>query len=173
MLLTWVVLVACAVAVYTDLRSRRIPNELTLGLACIALAAHALQGWSSLLVSLLMLAVVLVLGTLAFSLGWLGGGDVKLAAAAAAALGFPDTIAFLLYMSIGGGVIAAMYAAATGNLGTVSRNVGSLLRPLAYRGMVAVAPAPRIAFPYATAIATGVAAVAMSHTIAPFLRLPL
>jgi prepilin peptidase CpaA len=120
-----------------------------------------------------MLVIVLFLGTAVFSLGWLGGGDVKLAAASAAALGFPDAVAFLLYMSIGGGVLALIYATANGRLGASVRNVGTLLQPLVYQGTTAVAPAAPLAFPYATAIAVGAAAVALSHTVAPFLRLPL
>jgi prepilin peptidase CpaA len=170
--LTWVVLIACAVAVVPDMRVRRIPNYLTLGLAVVALVVHAREGWRSLLVSLLMFVIVMFLGMLAFSLGWLGGGDVKLAAAAAA-LGYPDTVAFLLYMSIGGGLFAMLYAAANGRIALSVRNVVLMLRPIAFKGTVAVAPATRMAFPYATAIAAGVIAVALSHTVAPFLRLPL
>jgi prepilin peptidase CpaA len=171
--LTWVVLTVCAIAVVTDVRVRRIPNFLTLGLALVALVVHAREGWPSLLVSLLMFIVVMFLGMMAFSVGWLGGGDVKLAAAASAALGYPDTVAFLLYMSIGGGLFAMIFAAANGRVALSVRNVGLMLRPIAFKGTVAVAPATRVAFPYATAIAAGVIAVALSHTVAPFLRLPL
>jgi Flp pilus assembly protein protease CpaA len=171
--LTWVVLTVCGIAVVSDVRVRRIPNYLTLGLAATAFIAHAREGWSSLLVSLLMFIAVMFIGLPAFSVGWLGGGDVKLAAAAAAALGYPDTVAFLLYMSIGGGLFAMIYAAAKGRVALSVRNVGLMLRPIAFKGTVAVTPATRVAFPYATAIAAGVVAVALSHTVAPFLRLPL
>ncbi len=82
----WVVLAACAIAVATDLTFRRIPNALTIGLAFVALALHATQGLGSFAVSLAALVAVMLLGLGAFSMGWLGGGDVKLAAAAAAAL---------------------------------------------------------------------------------------
>ena len=39
----WIVLAACAIAVATDLTSRRIPNALTIGLAATALGLHASQ----------------------------------------------------------------------------------------------------------------------------------
>jgi prepilin peptidase CpaA len=173
MLLMWIVPIACLVAVVTDVRERRIPNALTLSLAAIAIAAHATQGVVPLISSLLVLAVVLVVGTFAFSCGWLGGGDVKLGAAVAAAFGYPDVVAFLIYTSLAGGVFALCYAAAIGRLGIVLRNAALVLRPFAYEGTVPEAPSSRTAFPYATAIAAGALAVTLSHTLMPFLRLPI
>jgi prepilin peptidase CpaA len=169
----WIVLAACAVAVATDLSTRRIPNALTIALAVAALALHATQGWISFATSLGALLGVMLLGFVAFSAGWLGGGDVKLAAAAAAALGFPDAIPFLLYTAIGGGLLAIIVALVTGRLGRVFTSVGLLLRPLAYKGTAPVPPTNPIVLPYAVAIASGAVAVALSHTAAPFLRLSL
>jgi len=169
----WIVLAACAVAVATDVSSRRIPNVLTISLAVAAFALHATQGWASLGASIAALVAVMLLGFAAFSMGWLGGGDVKLAAAAAAAFGFPDAIPFLLYTAIGGGVLAAGVAIATGRAGSVVRSIALVLRPFAYKGTTPVAPAKPIMLPYAVAIATGATAVALSHTAAPFLRLSL
>src|SRR5271154_464875 len=169
----WFVLVACAVAVATDVTTRRIPNWLTGLLAVAALGFHALHGWRELGASLVALAVVLFLGFLAFSMGWLGGVDVKLAAASAAAFGFPDAVPFLIYTALGGGVLALVVATASGRLRSVLTSVTLLLRPLAYKGTVAVTPKESVTLPYAVAIATGAVAVALSHTAAPFLRLPL
>jgi prepilin peptidase CpaA len=169
----WIVLAACAVAVATDLTTRRIPNALTIGLAVCALALHATQGWVSFGVSLGAMVAVMLIGFMAFSMGWLGGGDVKLAAAAAAALGFPDAVPFLVYTAVGGGVLALCVALATGRLRSVMASLALLLRPFAFKGTVAVAPSRPIMLPYAIAIACGAAAVALSHTAAPFLRLPL
>jgi prepilin peptidase CpaA len=170
---TWLVLGACALAVLTDLRSRRIPNILTAALAIAALALHATQGWVPFAVACATLVGVMLIGFVAFSFGWLGGGDVKLLAAGAAALGLPDAVPFLIYTAIGGGLLALIVAIAMGRLGTVIRSVALLLRPLAYKGTVPVAPVKSITLPYAVAIAFGAAAVALSHTAAPFLRLPL
>jgi prepilin peptidase CpaA len=169
----WIVLAACAVAVATDVTSRRIPNALTIGLAFAALALHATQGWGSVAASLAALVAVMAVGLFAFSMGWLGGGDVKLAAAAAAALGFPDAIPFLLYTAVGGGLLALVVAIATGRLRSVFLSIVLVLRPIAYKGTVAVAPSRPIMLPYAIAIACGALAVALSHTAAPFLRLSL
>jgi prepilin peptidase CpaA len=169
----WLVLAACVVAVLTDLRTRRIPNVLTAALALAALALQATHGWAAFGAALAILALVLVLGSFAFGHHWLGGGDVKLLAAGAAALGFPDAVPFLIYTALGGGVLALVVAIARGRLVPVLRSVASMLRPFAYRGTVAAAPAHPIVLPYAVAIACGAVAVALSHTAAPYLKLPL
>jgi len=169
----WIVLAACAIAVAADLTTRRIPNALTIALALTGLAMHAAAGWVQLAVSFSALALVMALGFLAFSMKWLGGGDVKLAAAAAATLGFPDTLAFLAYTAIGGGVLALAVATARGRLGSVVGSVALVLRPFAYKGTVAIAPRQPIMLPYAIALACGAIAVALSHTAAPYLRLSL
>jgi prepilin peptidase CpaA len=169
----WLVLGACAIAVATDLRFRRIPNALTATLAVAALALHGANGLAAFGIALATLVGVMFLGLIAFSFGWLGGGDVKLLAAGAAALGFPDAVPFLVYTSLGGGLLAIGFATVTGRLGTVLKSVGLLLRPFAYKGTQAVAPSNPIVLPYAVAIAFGAVAVALSHNAAPFLRLPL
>jgi prepilin peptidase CpaA len=172
-LATWLVLGACAIAVATDIRARRIPNALTATLALAALALHAMQGVAAFGAALATLVIVLVLGSFAFACKWLGGGDVKLLAAGAAALGFPDAVPFVIYTAIGGGLLALVFAIATGRLRAVLQSVALLLRPFAFKGTVAVVPRQAIMLPYAVAIAFGAVAVALSHTAAPFLRLPL
>lgn len=162
----WLVLGACIVAVLTDLRSRRIPNGLTIALALAGLALHATQGWAALGLTVATLVGALAVGSVAFGLGWLGGGDVKLLAAGAATLGFPDAIPFVLYTALAGGVIAFVLALGTGRLRSVLASVAALLRPFAYKGTSAVAPANPMMFPYAIAIASGAVAVALSHTVA-------
>ena len=169
----WVVLAACAIAVATDLTFRRIPNALTIGLAFVALALHATQGLGSFAASLAALVAVMLVGLGAFSMGWLGGGDVKLAAAAAAAFGFPDAVPFLVYTALGGGLLALAVATLTGRLRTVLTSILLVLRPIAFKGTLPVAPRKPIMLPYAVAIACGAIAVALSHTTAPFLRLSL
>jgi prepilin peptidase CpaA len=169
----WFVLVACAIAVVTDLRSRRIPNALTAALALGALGLHATQGPASVALSAATLVGVLLLGFMAFSFGWLGGGDVKLLAAGGAALSFPDAVPFIVYTAIGGGLLALVVATATGRLASVLRSVALVIRPFAFAGTQAVKPLNPITLPYAVAIAFGAMAVALSHTAAPFLRLTL
>jgi prepilin peptidase CpaA len=169
--LTVLVLVACAVAVVLDLRARRIPNWLTLGLAAVSLASQSLNGPVAIAQALAIYVAVMTLGCVVFSVGWLGGGDVKLLAAAAAAFGWPDSIALLVYTALGGGILAVAIAAAQGRLvSTVSRAFAAI--PLFPGWRPAPAGAPnRTMLPYGCAIAFGAAAVALSDSVAPFLRL--
>jgi prepilin peptidase CpaA len=169
----WLVLAACAVAVATDVSMRRIPNLLNAALALAAVVLAAMHGPLAVASTIATFGAVLVLGFVAFSLGWLGGGDVKLLAAGAAVLGFPDAIPFIIYTAIGGGVLALAFAVATGRLVPVLKAVALVLRPFAFKGTVAVAPTSPMTLPYACAIAFGAVAVALSHTAAPFLRLQL
>jgi prepilin peptidase CpaA len=109
-------------------------------------------------------------------MGWLGGGDVKLIAASAGALGYPDVLPFLLYTALGGGVLAIAIATATGTLRPVLGATAGILRPFVYKGTAAPEPSARsIKLPYGVAIAFGAGLVALSHTVAPFLalRIPL
>jgi prepilin peptidase CpaA len=170
------VLVACAIAVVTDLRARSIPNAVTIPLALAGTALAATHGIVPALASIAIVLATLVIGTFFFSMGWLGGGDVKLLAAGAGALGFHDTLPFLLYTSIGGGALALVVALATGSLRPVVASALAMARPFLYKGTVApAAPATSIKLPYGVAIAFGALLVALSHTVAPFLtlRIPL
>ena len=168
-----IVLAAAALAVLTDVRSRRIPNWLTYGLAIVALGFQALHGFVPALEAIGIYVVVMFLGLLAFSLGWLGGGDVKLLAAAAAAFGFPDCVAFVLYTSIGGGLLAVAVSLARGQLLANLASALAVLRPLAVRGTVVVAPKTKTMLPYGCAIAFGATVVALANSVAPYLRLPI
>lgn len=169
----WVVLAACLVGAFTDLRSRRVPNALSFGLAAVVIALAAFHGPLAVAEAAGIYVGVMALGLVAFSFGWLGGGDVKLAAAAAAAFGYPECIAFLIYMSLGGGLLAIIIAIGRGRLAGVIAGTLGVLRPLAYRGTAAVAPRESIRLPYACAIAFGATALALANSVAPFLRLPL
>lgn len=94
-----------ALAVWIDLRSRRIPNWLTLGGTSFALASAGRS--DLLLVALGMVAAGgagLVLAVAAR--GGFGMGDVKLMAYSGAAVALPEVPLFLLAMSLVGGAIA-------------------------------------------------------------------
>jgi prepilin peptidase CpaA len=153
---TGLVLAACIIAAYSDIRTRRISNWLTGCLAIAAIVVHAFYGLASVALTALIMVAALFLGVLVYSRGGLGGGDVKLAIAAAGMLGYPLCIAFLLYTAIGGGLLAIGLIVAT----TIA-------------GAHRVAPASRESMPYAVAFAFGATTVFLSQTVAPFLRMPL
>ncbi len=168
-----IVLCACVVAAFCDVRTRKIPNALPLVVALAGLGFALSHGPVAGLTSLALIAATLVLGTFAFARGWLGGGDVKLAAAVTGCLGLADAAPFLIYTAIGGGILGACFALASRRAGSVFRSAIDIVRPFAYRGTVAIPPERPITMPYALAIAAGVITVALSHSIAPFLRLTL
>jgi len=100
------VLGACMIAAASDAVSRRIPNLIPLAILAGVAFERAHQGWVSLGGAIGALVIVLVIGTFVHAKGWFGGGDVKLAAAVAAAFGLPMCFAFLLFTGACGGVVA-------------------------------------------------------------------
>lgn len=173
MIFTIIIVAACIVAVATDLASRRIPNCLTWVLAFFALAIHATAGWASVAASLTIMVAVTGLGLFAFKRGWLGGGDVKLLAAGAAAFGWPDCVAFLVYTSLAGGTFSLAVLLRQRRACSTLRNVLAPALAISYQGAASSKPANPIMLPYACAIASGAIFVALSQSIAPFLRLSL
>src|ERR1051325_3540741 len=116
-LVVTVVASATAVATATDLRTRRVPNWLTFGVAAIGLtmaAAHvdrldlsgALEG----------LAVGLLLMLPGHVVGKTGAGDVKLVAALGTLLGPASIAVAFLCTAIAGGALAVLIAVRRGQL---------------------------------------------------------
>jgi prepilin peptidase CpaA len=161
-------LVACAVAICTDLRERKIPNWLTAALAAGGLSLHVAHGWVVVVSAIAAGGVIFVLGTFAHSVGVFGGGDVKLLAAGSLAIGFPDCVLFILYTFLGGGVLAIAFALSQRRLRTTLVNV----RALAQTRTRLDDAAPSARMPYAIAIGFGAAIVALADTILPAMRFP-
>jgi prepilin peptidase CpaA len=95
------------VVAYGDVRARRIPNALVLGVAALGLfrlivAADAITA----VYTLTAAAAVFAAAFLLFWRGYLGGGDVKLMAATALLVGYHDLCGFLLVMSVCGALVA-------------------------------------------------------------------
>lgn len=157
--------IACAVASYFDVRARRIPNWLTGLLAAGALAVNGFLGLKPFLLSVAVMAVIMLLGTVLYSIGGVGGGDIKLAAAASGVLSFPLCIPFLLYSAIGGGLLAVAFIVFRGNL----RQSVARAAVMTMGGGAAVAKNQSL--PYAVAFAFGAILIALSQTVAPFLRI--
>jgi len=96
-----------ALGAATDLASRRVPNLVVALLAASGLAAQWARGGATgtalgALAGLAVLAPLLV----AWATGKVGGGDAKLAAAAAVWLGPSRVLPFLVFAAIAGGPLA-------------------------------------------------------------------
>ncbi len=93
-----------------DLKSRRIPNYLTLGTAVAGLAYNCMsQGLPGLVHGILGMLLGFTFLILPYLWGGMGAGDVKTLAALGAWLGPKLTILLFCYMGIAGGVIALGY----------------------------------------------------------------
>ena len=92
---------------WRDLKTRRIPNFLTLGVALSGLAFQLVcYGWSGLSDGALGLLLGFSLLFLPYVLGGLGAGDVKALAAMGAWLGPVLVLSLFFYMTICGALIA-------------------------------------------------------------------
>ncbi len=156
-----VIVAAGMLASAIDLRSRRVPNMLTMPLAVLGLLVAA-AGFGTvgpggaiggcLLGLLLMLPLHVLGGT--------GAGDVKLMAAFGTLLGPAGVIGAILRMAIAGGAIAVLVAIQRGRVReTLS---GTALLVARVDGVAASIrnPGANNRFPYAPAIAIGAAMVA-------------
>jgi prepilin peptidase CpaA len=92
---------------WRDLKTRRIPNFLTLGVALSGLAFQlGWHGWSGLSDGALGLLLGFSLLFVPYVLGGLGAGDVKALAAMGAWLGPIPVLALFFYMTVCGALIA-------------------------------------------------------------------
>ena len=159
-------------AVYYDIRSRRIPNRLVFSGALAGLAVNAAwpagggffmadPGAIGLWQAVAGMALGLALLMPMYAIKALGAGDVKLMAMVGAFVG-PHVVFFCLLCSLlAGGVLALGVAVANGTLRQVTSNsyhllLNSLMRAMASERPDIDAPAkPSGRLPYAIAISSG------------------
>ncbi|MYM82379.1 hypothetical protein GTP44_10495 [Duganella sp. FT50W] len=163
-----------ALAVWNDVRTRRIPNALVFGGAVLGLLFNgALPAGDGLFVqvfggigiwqALAGLAVGLLLLLPMYAMRALGAGDVKLMAMLGAFTGPGDVAGITLLTLLAGGVLALVVAGFNGRLKPMLYNTWhlikySMLRSLAGEVPKMEAPAtPSGRLPYAVAIAAGAA----------------
>jgi prepilin peptidase CpaA len=145
-----------------DLRTRRVPNPLTMGLAATGIAFAACGvGGLSLAASLEGLALGLALMLPGHLLGATGAGDVKLFAAAGAFIGPAHMVSAFLYTALAGGGLALAVALWRNR---VRQTLGDTARLIATAGASAPSiesPIENNRFAYAPAIAVGTMLVAL------------
>src|SRR3979490_2785326 len=109
------------IAAFTDLKSRRIPNWLTLPALPAGLIAQTVYGegfWQGLLGALGGFAALFVL----FAIGAGGAGDVKLFTVVGSFVGFHNLLVVFVLVAIIGGVAAVVMALRAGALSRVLKN---------------------------------------------------
>jgi prepilin peptidase CpaA len=99
-----------AFAASSDLFTMTISNRVSLALAAgfVILAVASGMGWSDILSHIGAGAIVLAVAFGCFAMGWVGGGDAKVAATAALWFGFAHLMNYLLYASIFGGALTLL-----------------------------------------------------------------
>jgi prepilin peptidase CpaA len=145
-----------------DLRSRRIPNSLTLGITAFGLVlALGYPGGVGIWGALGGFAVGLLLMLPGHLVGATGAGDVKLFAALGTLLGPKGILVAFVYTAIAGGILALVVAARRRRLGATVGRTLTLVRT----GGANVGDIEHVAsdnrFAYAPAIAAGALAAAL------------
>jgi prepilin peptidase CpaA len=99
-----------AFAAVSDLLTMTISNRVSLLLAgaFLVLAVASGMGPTDMLLHVSAGAIVLVAAFGCFAMGWIGGGDAKIAAAAALWFGFGHLMNYLLYASLFGGALTLL-----------------------------------------------------------------
>lgn len=151
-----------AIATVIDLRTRRIPNELTAAIAGVGLGLAA-TGTSGIGVaaSFAGFFLGLLLMMPGYMLGATGAGDVKLMGAVGAVMGPALVVSAFLFTAIAGGVLAVFVAVRRQRLTETLARTGQLVAgpgeaPQKIRGATS---ASRFAYGPAIAIGTVVAAL--------------
>jgi prepilin peptidase CpaA len=99
-----------AFAAASDLFTMTISNRVSLALAAsfLALALLSGMGLPDVLSHIGAGASVLAVAFICFAMGWVGGGDAKVAAAAALWFGFGHLLNYLVYASLFGGALTLL-----------------------------------------------------------------
>jgi len=159
--------VVVLIAAVTDLRSRRIPNLLTIPALIVALGMRAFVGGDFFLDGLAAAGITLALALPVFALGGVGGGDVKLLTAVGAFLGFERLWGALFVTLLVGAALAIVSVLRQGKAGETVANLYILAKGLArkesytgWKGEEGDAPltirsAGVVTRPFAVAIAAG------------------
>lgn len=161
-----------ALAVWHDVRARRIPNAVVFPGALLALALHALlpagaglfgtpMGSLGLLSALGGLALGLAILLPMYVLRLMGAGDVKLLAMVGAFVGAGNIVTVAIATLLAGGVLALVVAAWQRSLHRLLHNTYQTMLHAGLTGLADGIATPAAAsgrLPYAVAIATGTVA---------------
>jgi prepilin peptidase CpaA len=165
----WPTLIVLAVATFTDLRSRRIPNWLVLPFLSVGIVLSGwLEGWHGIGQSFAGLGLGLLIYGILFWMGGMGAGDVKLCAAIGAWIGPGQLLIAVVITAMAGGIMVLCWGAFGGFLKELCTGAGDLAFGWKERGMrldpaMALSNPLKRKMPYAPAIAIGTLMSFFSH----------
>jgi prepilin peptidase CpaA len=146
-------------AAWTDYRSRRIPNALTIAGLGVAVLLRAVLGPEAILDGLVGALLAFVLTLPLIVLGVMGGGDAKLLIAIGAFMGPRHFLTAATLIAIIGGMLAVVDAGRRGVLLPVLYNCGQIMKHWATFGRRGAnrsfASVGALTIPYGIAIAAG------------------
>ena len=175
----FVLVLAVLVATVTDLRSRRIPNWLTVSTLVLGFVLNALIAYPSPVDGVVLAAkgfgLAFALNLVMYMLHMTGAGDVKLLAAIGAMVGLWDFVLIFLLTALLGGVLAVILMLVKGRvrqtLWNVGFMVGELMRwraPHLTREQLDVGSTKALRLPGAVRICLGVVAfLVMARVMTP------
>ena len=151
-----VLAVGLVTATVIDIKSRRIPNELTaamviLGMVLAVSGASGLSGVGS----ILGICFGLLLMMPGYTLGATGAGDVKLMAAVGAIVGPALVLSAFIFTAIAGGALALLVAVRRKRLGATLTGTGRLMAAPASASQEIRGASSARRFAYGPAIAIG------------------
>jgi prepilin peptidase CpaA len=154
--------IAGGAAAVVDLRTRRVPNALTVSLAASGVASAA-SGFSGLTLgaSLAGFALGLLLMLPGHVIAGTGAGDVKLFAASGTLIGPVPIVTAFLYTALVGGVLALVVAVRRRRLQRTLEATAGLVTGSAAHAADIEHPHANNRFAYAPAIAIGTLAAAL------------
>ncbi len=142
-------------AVVSDIRTRRIPNWLTAGMAAAGFGIAAGGGVVTPAQAGLGMLGGLLLMLPGHLIGATGAGDVKLMAAVGALVGSGSILSVFLYTAIAGGVFAIFVAVRRGRLQQTVNDTAMLVSAPSMARVAIEAPHRGNRFAYGPAIAAG------------------
>jgi prepilin peptidase CpaA len=150
------------VSAVVDLRTRCVPNPLTMGIATIGLTFAATR-LSDLTIAAAALGFGVGLGLmlLPYVFGAMGGGDLKLFAALGTFLGPRPTLQAFLYTLLAGGILAVVVAVQRRRLRETMQNAAELVTSGGANASAIEHPTSNNRFAYTPAIAVGTLVAAL------------
>lgn len=142
-------------AVVTDIRTRRIPNWLTAGMAAAGFGIAAGGGHVTPMQAALGMVIGLLLMLPGHVIGATGAGDVKLMAAVGAVVGTGSIVRVFLYTAVAGGVFAIVIALRRGRLRQTVNDTAMLVTAPSSARVAIEASSRANRFAYGPAIAAG------------------
>ena len=175
----FVLVLAVLVATFTDLRSRRIPNWLTVSTLILGVVMNALIAYPSPLEGVWLsakgFALAFAVNLVMYMLHMTGAGDVKLLAAIGAMVGSSDFVGIFLLTALLGGILAIILMLVKGRVRQTLWNVGFMVgelmqwrAPHVTREQLDVGSSKALRLPGAVRICLGVVAfLVMARVMAP------